>query len=121
MFYWSLTFFKKLEILTVFLTLQTIQFFKKMTLAYFVDICPPDKVIVFVVISEKIKLCATSYSTNLELRHMRHISKRIRTNGKIKANKRLINICEREIKKYIALAVSVFLPQILNTLQGPML
>jgi hypothetical protein len=52
---------------------------------------------------------------------MRHISKRIRTNGKIKANKRLINICEREIKKYIALAVSVFLPQILNTLQGPML
>ncbi len=31
----------------------------------FIDICQPDKEIVFVLILEKIELCATSYSTNL--------------------------------------------------------
>jgi len=31
----------------------------------FVDICPPDKGFGFILISEKIKLCTTSYSTNL--------------------------------------------------------
>ena len=47
--------------------LQSLIAFKlfKMTLQFFVYICPPERKIHFVLISEKIELCATSYSTNL--------------------------------------------------------
>jgi len=41
----------------------------------FVDICQPDKEMGFVLISEKIELCATSYSTNLEQNHLSIIGK----------------------------------------------
>ena len=38
-----------------------------MTFLCFVDICPPREGIGFVLFSEKNELCATSYSTNLDL------------------------------------------------------
>ncbi len=37
-----------------------------MMIHFFVDICQPDKEIGFVLILEKIELCTTSYSTNLD-------------------------------------------------------
>jgi len=46
-----------------------------MTLSYFVDICPGQEEIDFVVISEKIELFATSYSSNLLLSSVRVFSR----------------------------------------------
>ncbi len=64
---------KKLYSSQFFFRLEKCLFKNKMTLSYFVDICPPLVEISCVVILEKNEQCATSYSTNLGLTVYTHI------------------------------------------------